>query len=290
MRRALLPLRSYVAGELLRTPARVARVASSQPALLLQQSSHPASSAAASSCFAALRAFASAAPGRVSGTMKMWNDEKGFGFITPAEGTEDVFVHRSALGEGVTIESGSNVTYEAVWDDRRNKYRAASIELGGDGAGKEASFQPRGNAGGASKSMEPSWTLEKESPLHMVGGFTDWSPSAERMAEGGDGLPQHQVKIRSDAPKVGGGSERREEFQIVVDKDWAKRMYPAGGMNEEVVTLIPGKPSALAYEKGRGHGRNWAVEGTPGTTFQVICDPEGKTVSCELVSKFAERS
>ncbi|MCK5729083.1 MAG: cold-shock protein [Methylococcales bacterium] len=48
------------------------------------------------------------------GTVKWFNNTKGFGFIEPSEGSEDVFVHHSViLGEGFkTLNPGQSVTFE----------------------------------------------------------------------------------------------------------------------------------------------------------------------------------
>ena len=49
-----------------------------------------------------------------TGTVKWFNETKGFGFITPADGSKDVFVHFSAIqGDGFrTLAEGQTVSFE----------------------------------------------------------------------------------------------------------------------------------------------------------------------------------
>ena len=50
------------------------------------------------------------------GTVKWFNDEKGFGFIQPDDGSEDVFIHHSGIVGGgfKSLEEGDRVTYEVT--------------------------------------------------------------------------------------------------------------------------------------------------------------------------------
>lgn len=50
----------------------------------------------------------------ITGTVKWFNDAKGFGFITPEDGSKDVFVHHSAVqGNGFkSLSEGQKVTFK----------------------------------------------------------------------------------------------------------------------------------------------------------------------------------
>ncbi len=50
------------------------------------------------------------------GTVKWFSNEKGYGFISPDDGSEDVFVHHTGIaGDGFkSLQEGDKVTYEVT--------------------------------------------------------------------------------------------------------------------------------------------------------------------------------
>jgi len=78
----------------------------------------------------------------MSGTVKAWIEEKGFGFVTPTQGGPDVFVHRNQLLDGQALVHGAPVTFECRFNPSRSKYEATSC------TGASAGAAPGGFAGG----------------------------------------------------------------------------------------------------------------------------------------------
>ncbi len=63
------------------------------------------------------------------GTVKWFNGQKGFGFIQPADGGKDVFVHISAVERAgmSSLNEGQEVTFDVVADSRTGKSAAENL-------------------------------------------------------------------------------------------------------------------------------------------------------------------
>jgi CspA family cold shock protein len=64
-----------------------------------------------------------------TGTVKWFNSQKGFGFIQPENGGQDVFVHISAVERAgmQSLNEGQKVTFDVVADRRTGKSAAENL-------------------------------------------------------------------------------------------------------------------------------------------------------------------
>ena len=64
------------------------------------------------------------------GTVKWFNNQKGFGFIQPDEGGADVFVHISAVERAglATLQEGQKIGFELERDKRSGKSAASQLQ------------------------------------------------------------------------------------------------------------------------------------------------------------------
>jgi CspA family cold shock protein len=64
------------------------------------------------------------------GTVKFYNDQKGYGFIQPADGSKDVFVHATALERAGmrALTEGQKVSFDVQEDRRSGKLAVGMIE------------------------------------------------------------------------------------------------------------------------------------------------------------------
>ncbi|MCW5729430.1 MAG: cold-shock protein [Alphaproteobacteria bacterium] len=65
-----------------------------------------------------------------TGTVKWFNQTKGYGFIQPSDGSKDVFVHITAVQKAglTTLAEGQKVTFDVL--NERGKPSAGNLKLG----------------------------------------------------------------------------------------------------------------------------------------------------------------
>jgi CspA family cold shock protein len=66
-----------------------------------------------------------------AGAVRFFNVEKGFGFISPTDGREDIFVHITAIERSglTTVNAGDFLEFDVERDKRTGKFIATNLEL-----------------------------------------------------------------------------------------------------------------------------------------------------------------
>merc|ERR1719148_526757 len=93
---------------------------------------------------------------RSTGQVRRWTNDRGFGFIAPDDGGEDLFCHFSNIVGGNALIQDGQVEFVKVYDDRKGKERAEQVtgsgvttnEGGGGGGGYGGGMGGGGGGGG----------------------------------------------------------------------------------------------------------------------------------------------
>jgi cold shock CspA family protein len=78
---------------------------------------------------------------RLKGEVTRWNTNRGFGFIRPTDGGEDVLCHFSSITDGSALCEGDMVEYQAEYDDIKGKYMAIKVTAGRNEGGRGGAEQ-----------------------------------------------------------------------------------------------------------------------------------------------------
>jgi len=163
-----------------------------------------------------------------AGTVKWFNAQKGFGFITPAAGGEDLFVHQSEIkSQGFrTLNEGENVEYTVKSEDGKDKAVEVTSKGGGTGGGKGD------GRGGRSRQQPRKWPEGVDPSEGKQIGAVKWFNAEKGFgfiapASGGEDLFCHQSAIH--APGFRSLMEGEEiEFKVVEERGKMKAIDVTG--------------------------------------------------------------
>lgn len=212
--------------------------------------------------------------GEEEGGVKNWMSEKGFGFIAPKNGGEDLFCHVRSLtdGEG-SVEKGDLVTFTKNFNDRKGKYEAADVRLkekggamdmigggGGGGGGGEEQERKEGMQG-----IMERWLGEK--------GFGFIAPH-----EGGDNVFCHFRNLAD------GDGSVKEGDPVIYTAQFNSRKGKYEAVDVKIDPNPPEPPAptpAPPGEEGKGILMRWNTE--KGYGF-IMPDGGGDDLFCHAKS------
>merc|ERR1712138_365959 len=87
-----------------------------------------------------------------TGVVKKFMEDKGFGFITPDDGGDDVFIHIKQV-DGGELSEGDKVSFDNEWNDRKGKYNANNCTVLSSGGG--GGYGGGGGGKGKGKRSDP---------------------------------------------------------------------------------------------------------------------------------------
>jgi len=208
-----------------------------------------------------------------AGTVKLWDDDRGYGIVVPDSGAEEVFVHRTALADGKLLVLGTEVSFEAEWDESRWKY--AATKCTGARSHDEGMVQPSLEL----QAFADRWSLEQHDvawlarlPEQVLGRVMEgFSPRFGEAHVTHDGIAR---KLRAFARSL---QERPRLWQAPVRPEPSPELWAFGqqwGLHAAAVTWLACLPmlvQSAVMQKFRGTEKEtkWNAEPEPSNRLFV---------------------
>lgn len=202
-------------------------------------------------------ALSSATSGPMTGVVRAWYEERGFGFIAPDNGSQDVFIHRKQLVEGQTLHQGARVQFE--------------LSTSNSSSGKPAASRVTviGEDGGSMLSSSSTATVS------VGGGGTSPSAGTSAAAAAAAALASASSRFAKGGPEP---SDNLFICGLPLDttEDKLKKIFGEYGNVTSMKLLpdVPGKPDKSALVRMADVSQaSWMVEKLHGNTPNGLASP-----------------
>mmetsp|Transcript_24550 Transcript_24550/g.72841 ORF Transcript_24550/g.72841 Transcript_24550/m.72841 type:complete len:356 (+) Transcript_24550:262-1329(+) len=155
--------------------------------------------------------------GKATGIACRWN-ERGFGFIKPDDGSDDIFCHLSAIRDGNMLREGDSVRFEKQYDASKGKDRALNVYGGVEG---EDPRDKRGGGGGFTGQPRPGKSVGTAMRWNLDKGY-----GFIKQDDGGEDLFVHMSEVKDgQVLREGDRVEYTKAFDERKGKDRAVDVY-----------------------------------------------------------------
>jgi len=213
--------------------------------------------------------------GGTTGTGKIarWNSDRGFGFIQPDDGGEDLFCHVTSLADGDgSVARGDFVTFYKEWNDRNGKYEATDVRF--DATKEKPVLEEE-------EGVIIRWNDERGFGfIHPAKGGDDVFCHASNLVQGEAPGPRDKVSFVNEYNEMRGKSEATN-VRIL---EQGTGELPREGPGE---SAVEGKGQMLRWNSERGFGFIRQDDGSEEDLFahvSALVGGEGSVKDGDLVS------